>query len=66
MMNIQYSNVEIYNTTFLDNIASEFNHGLTLIGSKAKIENITVNYKNKDFLNSTPSNVDTGFINLNY
>jgi hypothetical protein len=65
-MNIQYSNVEIYNTTFLDNIASEVNHGLTLIGSKAKIENITVNYKNKDFLNSTPSNVDTGFINLNY
>jgi hypothetical protein len=43
-MNIQYSNVEIYNTTFLDNIASEVNHGLTLIGSKAKIENVTVNY----------------------
>ena len=25
-----------------------------------------MNYQNKDFLNSTPSNVDTGFFNLNY
>jgi hypothetical protein len=65
-MKVQYSSIEIYNTTFLDNIASELNHGLTLIGSKAKIENVTVSYKNKDFLNSTPSNVDSGFFNLNY
>ena len=27
---------------------------------------MSVNYQNKDFLNSTPSNVDTGFFNLNY
>jgi hypothetical protein len=65
-MNVQYSTIEIYNTSFQDNIASEVNHGLTLIGSKAKIENVTVSYKNKDFLNSTPSNVDSGFFNLNY
>lgn len=44
----------------------DVNHGLTLIGSKAKVENVTVNYENKDFLNSTPSNIDTGFFNLNY
>jgi|LauGreDrversion4_2_1035121.scaffolds.fasta_scaffold726616_1 hypothetical protein len=65
-MNVQYSSIEIYNTTFQDNIALDVNHGLTLIGSKAKVENVTVNYINKDFLNSTPSNVDTGFFNLNY
>ena len=65
-MNIQYSSIEIYNTTFQDNIALDVNHGLTMIGSKAKVDNVTVNYKNKDFLNSTPSNVDTGFFNLNY
>jgi hypothetical protein len=63
-MKIQYSSVEIYNTTFLDNIALELNHGLTLITSKAKIENVSVNYQNKDFLNSTPSIVDTGFFSL--
>jgi hypothetical protein len=66
MMNIQFSSIEIYNTTFQDNIASEINHGLTLIDSKAKIENVTVDYQNKDFLNSTPSKVDSGFFNLNY
>jgi hypothetical protein len=65
-MKIQYSSVEIYNTTFLDNIALELNHGLTLITSKAKIENVSVNYQNKDFLNSTPSIVDTGFFSLNF
>ena len=65
-MNVQYSTKEIYNTSFQDNIASEVNHGLTLIGSKAKIENVTVSYQNKDFLNSTPSKVDSGFFNLNY
>jgi hypothetical protein len=27
---------------------------------------VSVYYQNKDFLNSTPSNVDTGFFNLNY
>jgi hypothetical protein len=66
MMNIQFSSIEIYNTTFQDNIASEINHGLTLIDSKAKIENVTVDYQNKDFLNSIPSKVSTGFFNLNY
>ena len=65
-MNIQYSSVEIYNTTFLDNIALEINHGLTFIASKAKISNMSVIYQNQDFLNSTPSKVDTGFFNLNY
>jgi hypothetical protein len=65
-MNLQYSSIEIYNTTFQDNIASKINHGLTLIGSKAKIENVTVSYQNKDFLNSTPSKVDSGFFNLIY
>jgi hypothetical protein len=39
---------------------------LTLSASKAKIYNISVNYQNKDFLNSTPSNVDTGFFSLNF
>ena len=64
LMNIQYSNIEIYNTTFLDNIAQEVNNGLTLIGSNAKLENVTVKYQNKDFLSSTLSNVDSGFFNF--
>ena len=54
------------NTTFVDNIALEVNHGITLIGSDAEISNISVNYLNKTFLNSTEYNVDTGFFNLNY
>ena len=65
-MKVQYSSIEIYNTTFLDNIASELNHGLTLISSNSKMENVTVNYQNKDFLNSSPFKVDSGFFNLNY
>jgi hypothetical protein len=43
-MNIQYSSIEISNTTFLDNIAQEVNHGVTLIGSNANIYNVSVNY----------------------
>jgi len=65
-MNILYSIIEMSNTTFVDNIALEVNHGITLIGSDAEISNISVNYLNKTFLNSTEYNVDTGFFNLNY
>jgi hypothetical protein len=65
-MNILYSDIQISNTTFLDNIALEVNHGITLIGSDSTFYNISVNYLNKTFLNSTEYNVDTGFFNLNY
>jgi hypothetical protein len=37
-----------------------------LIGGRALIYNITVNYTNSTFLNSEDYNVDTGFFNLNY
>ncbi len=65
-MNILYSDIQMSNTTFIDNIALEVNHGITLIGSDAKFFNISVSYLNKTFLDSTEYNVDTGFFNLNY
>ena len=65
-MNILYSDIQMSNTTFVDNIALQVNHGITLIGSRARFNNISVNYLNKTFLNSNEYNVDTGFFNLNY
>jgi hypothetical protein len=65
-MNILYSYINIQNTVFTNNIAQEVNHGITLIGSKVQVSNITVNYTNPAFLNSKEYNVDTGFFNLNY
>lgn len=37
-----------------------------MIGSDSRFYNVSVNYLNKTFLNSTEYNVDTGFFNLNY
>jgi len=35
----------------IDNIANEVNHGITLLGSKAFITNLTINYTIDSFIN---------------
>lgn len=61
-----YSNANITNSVFIDNIADSVNHGLTLINSQANLLNISVNYTNEEFLYNNSYTVDTGFFNLNY
>lgn len=60
-----FTNALFVNTTFINNIAREINHGFTVINSVVVMTNINVDYTNQTFL-TTDSTVDTGFIKLDY
>lgn len=62
-----YTTALISNTTFTDNYADKVSHGITLINSQLTTSNVTVNYTNPQFLNSTTTlSPDSGFFNVNY
>lgn len=62
-----YSNALITNTTITDNVATKVSHGMTLINSQLIASNVTINYTDPLFLNtSTTLSPDSGFFNLNY
>jgi hypothetical protein len=44
LINLLYSQMNVTNTTFVDNIASYVNHGVNLVGSTFVGSNITINY----------------------
>lgn len=49
-INMIYSQANMTNTIFNDNIAIKVNHGITLISSVLYLNNITVNYTNPMFI----------------
>jgi hypothetical protein len=44
LINLLYSNSNITNSRFIDNIADSVNHGLTLINSQANLVGVTIDY----------------------
>jgi hypothetical protein len=51
LINVFFSTVIFDNCVMVDNIANEVNHGITLLGSKAFITNLTINYTIDSFIN---------------
>ena len=50
-MNVFFSNLILENCIMVDNIAAEVNHGISLLGSKAEMRNVTINYTINSFIN---------------
>ena len=44
LLNLIYSNAEINNTKFIDNVSKQVNNGITMIRSKVLSSNITIDY----------------------
>lgn len=64
-MSLLYTNASIDGTKFIDNIAKQINHGISLINSHLNASNIQVNYYNTDYLKGGAA-VDSGFFSVNY
>ena len=66
LITMLYSQTNIKNTNFIDNISQSVNNGITLINSHADFDNITVNFTNHAFIWNNQYQVETCFISLNY
>eukprot|EP00347_Sterkiella_histriomuscorum_P022241 403331176 len=66
LINFILSHGYFKNTQFIDNFANKVNHGITLIDSTVTVENVTVNYTQKEFLWANTYEVDAGFFSLNF